>query len=307
MNKTFKNHIYKMMDGNKKILLLNADMLQELERDLPRDYPEQYFNFGIGENNMVGAAAAMAKDGLIPVIYTCGSFLVYRAMEFIRVDVCLQNLNVKLIGMGAGVKNNAFGPTHHLTEDIAAMRVLPNLTVLSPASPLEVVPALEVAIAHDGPVYFRLGKAFETEIYSSTPRFEIGKSTLIRTGSDLTIIATGNIIANAIEAADLLEKEFGLSADIINMSTLKPIDKAAILNSAAKTHKVVTVEEHQVIGGLGGAVSEVLATSGVNAKLEIIGFNDTFCTTYGWHRDLLEAYELSAVQIFERMKAFVQK
>lgn len=307
MKKTFEASLLSLMEQNERIVLLTADEQSPELTAIREKFPKRCFSFGIAECNMVGAAAGLSRAGFVPLVYTMASFLSFRAAEFIRCDICLNNFKVILVAYSSGVKNNSYGPTHHLTEDIAAMRVLPNLTVLSPASPLEVVPALEAAIAHSGPVYYRLGKAFETEIYTGMPHFEIGKSTPIRKGDDLTIIATGNIIANAIEAADMLEKELGISADIINMSTIKPIDKAAILNSAAKTHRVVTVEEHQVNGGLGGAVSEVLATNAINAKLDIIGFNDTFCMTYGWHRDLLEAYELSAVQIFERMKMLTQE
>lgn len=306
MKKTFEKSLLVLMEQNEKIILLTADEHSPELTAIREKFPERCFSFGIAECNMVGAAAGFSRAGFLPIVYTMASFLSFRSSEFIRCDICLNNIKAILVAYGSGVKNNVYGPTHHLTEDIAVMRVLPNLTVLSPASPLEVAPALESAIAYSGPVYYRLGKAFETEIYTSTPQFEIGKSTLMREGSGLTIIATGNIIANAIEAADMLKKEHDISADIINMSTIKPIDKAAILNSAAKTHRVVTVEEHQVNGGLGGAVSEVLATSGVNAKLEMIGFNDTFCMTYGWHRDLLEAYGLSAKQIFERIKVFAQ-
>lgn len=307
MKKAFENSLLIFMEQNEKIVLLIADEHSPGLTAIREKFPERCFAFGIAECNMVGAAAGISRAGFLPIVYTMASFLAFRSSEFIRCDICLNNLKAILVAYGSGVKNNAYGPTHHLTEDIAVMRVLPNLTVLSPASPMEVVPALESAIAYNGPVYFRLGKAFETEIYTNMPQFEIGKSTLIRKGDGLTIIATGNIIANAIEAADMLKKELGISADIINMSTIKPIDKAAILNSAAKTHRVVTVEEHQVNGGLGGAVSEVLATSGVNARMEMVGFNNTFCMTYGWHRDLLEAYGMSAMQIYERIKVFTQK
>lgn len=255
---------------------------------------------------MVTAAAALAKDGMIPIVYTVGAFLAFRAFESIRDDVCLQNLNVKIVGMGQGVKINNFGPTHHSTEDIAVLRVLPNLTIVSPASPLEVSPSFEAALAYKGPVYYRLGKAFEDEIYVEPPKFEIGKWNVLKSGTDITVIGTGNILSSALNVAKKLN-ESGINAEVINASTIKPLDKECLIMSAGKTGKVVTIEEHQISGGLGGAVSEVLATSGINAKMEMIGFNDTFCMTYGWHRDLLEAYGLSDMQILERIKVFAQK
>jgi transketolase len=295
------------MEQYDKIVLLTADEHSPELTILRETFPRRCFSFGIAECNMVGAAAGFSRAGFLPVVYTVASFLAYRTFEAIRCDICMNNFNVILAGYACGVKINNFGPVHHALEDIAVLRSLPELVLLSPASVNEVAPVTKAALEIDSPVYIRIGKAFETEIFNSPPSFTIGKSEFIREGCDLTIIGTGNIIANAMDAADLLEKEYGLSADIINMSTLKPIDKEAILSSARKTHRVVTVEEHQVIGGLGGAVSEVLAQSGVNAKLEIIGFNDTFCTAFGWHRDLLEAYGLSAKHIFERIKAFMEK
>jgi transketolase len=305
MNKAFDNCMYEIMQNNRKVVYLHGDQKGERDDEFRLAFPDRYYNMGIAENNMIGVAAALAKDGFIPVVFAQGAFLAYRAMEFIRVDVCLQKTNVKIIAMGAGVKVNNLGPTHHLTEDIAVMRVLPNLTIVSPASPFEVVTALERSIEFQGPVYFRLGKAFENEIYQELPKFEIGKSTRIREGDDLTIIATGSILASAIEVAKRL-RSIGVNSDVINMSTIKPIDRDAILLSTAKTHRVVTIEEHQRIGGLGGAVAEVLATSDINAKLEIIGFNDAFCTTYGWHRDILKTYGLSEENIFTLVKKMLE-
>ncbi|MDR1913233.1 MAG: transketolase [Clostridiales bacterium] len=304
-DKTFYNELLKLMLKNGKIIFLHADQAGNIDHELKTHFPTHYINFGIGENNMIAAACALAKDGLVPLVCTQGAFLAYRSFEFIRVDCCIQNMNIKIIAMGAGVKNNTLGPTHHATEDIAAMRVLPNLTILSPASPLEIAPALDAALAHNGPVYLRLGKAFETEIYTEPPKFKIGVANLLSEGSDLTIIATGNIIASAIYASDKLS-ESGISCDVINMSTIKPLDVDAVLRSAIKTRNVVTIEEHQIIGGLGGAVAEVLAQRGIGAKLERIGFNDEFATTYGWHKDILENYDLLPKQIYKRIVSFLR-
>jgi transketolase len=301
MKNTFEEHLYTMMKKNNKIVAFFADSDFGKYEEFKRDFPDRFFNFGIAEENMVAAAAGMAKSSageIIPVVYTVGAFLAYRAYEFIRDNVCIQKLNVKFVGMGTGVKINNFGPTHHSTEDIAVLRVLPNLVLASPASPKEVPVMLEKCIEYCGAVYIRLGKAFETEIYENIPDFEIGKSTLIQAGDDITIITTGSIISNAIEAAKLLKKE-GIAAEIINMTTIKPIDADKIIESARKTGRVVTVEEHQIIGGLGGAVSEVLCSSNTPVAFERIGFNDTFCTQYGWHKDLLQAYGLSSEDIFK--------
>jgi transketolase len=301
MRKVFAESIYNLMNINPKVILLVADSDLENYRIIKSSYPDRFFDFGIAENNMVAISAGFAKEGFIPVVYALNSFLAYRSYEFIRNDICLQKRNVKLVGLAAGVIANTLGSTHHTTEDIAALRVLPNLILISPGSPKEVSVVLEKAINYEGSVYVRLGKAFEREIYENSSPFEIGKGTFMSEGKDLTIIATGSIIADVIEASKMLKKE-EISVEIINMSTVKPLDEESIIHSARKTGRVVTVEEHSVIGGLGGAVSEVLCKAGIQVIFDIMGFNDTFCTDYGWHQDLKKMYGLSPSHIFENCK-----
>jgi transketolase len=300
MRNAYGKAIRQLMQKNEKIILLYADVEVDEYENIREGFPERIFNFGISEANTVAAAAAMAKEGFIPVVLTYNCFLAYRAYEFIRIDVCLQNLNVKMVGLAAGVILNNFGPSHHSTEDISALRALSNLTILSPASVKEVGPVLEKTIDYTGPVYIRLGKAFETEIYKTVPDFEIGRATIIQEGTDITLIGTGSIVADVIEAANLLKKE-GISAEIINMSTIKPLDETMVITSAAKTKRVVTVEEHTIYGGLGGAVSECLLKAGVKLDgFDIMGLNDVFCTDYGWHRDLKRGLGLSPEHIMAR-------
>lgn len=299
MRKTYENSIYELMKRNEKIVALVADSGLGKYEDIEKEFPDRLFNFGIAESNMIAAGAAMAKEGFIPVIYALNNFMVYRAYEFIRNDVCLQNRNVKFVGLGAGVVANTLGPTHHTTEDISCLRVLPNMTLVSPASPKEVPVVLEKSVDFTGPVYIRLGKAFEREIYENDSPFEIGKSTVLTEGNDLTVIATGSITADALEAVNKL-KEKGMNAELINASTIKPFDEETLLKSAKKTKKVVSVEEHQVTGGLGAAVAETLCKAGIGAKLDIIGFENTFCSDYGWHQDLKRMYGMSPDHIFNR-------
>ncbi len=299
MRKTYENSIYELMKRNEKIVALVADSGLGKYEDIEKEFPDRLFNFGIAESNMIAAGAAMAKEGFIPVIYALNNFMVYRAYEFIRNDVCLQNRNVKFVGLGAGVVANTLGPTHHTTEDISCLRVLPNMTLVSPASPKEVPVVLEKSVDFTGPVYIRLGKAFEREIYENDSPFEIGKSTVLTEGNDLTVIATGSITADALEAVNKL-KEKGVNAELINASTIKPFDGETLLKSAKKTKKVVSVEEHQVTGGLGAAVAETLCKAGIGAKLDIIGFENTFCSDYGWHQDLKRMYGMSPDHIFNR-------
>ncbi|MDR0773913.1 MAG: hypothetical protein LBE72_01085, partial [Rickettsia sp.] len=174
MIKTFEKYILEIMSRNDKVLFISADTDFKYYDEIKERFPDRYFNFGIAEGNTVDAAVGLAKDGFIPVVYAVAAFLVYRANEQIRDFMSLQNANVKLVGVGAGLKINNLGPTHHATEDIAFMRVLPNMTLISPASPYEVVPIMDAAIEHKGPVYVRLGKAFEEEIYDTYPEFSIG-------------------------------------------------------------------------------------------------------------------------------------
>jgi transketolase len=309
MKKAFEECLYRQMKSNDRIVVFFADSPFDFLDNLKTDFPDRFFNLGIAESNTVAAAAGMARASggkFIPVVYTIGSFLTYRAYEFIRNDVCIQKLNVKLVGVCSGVKNNNLGPTHHTTEDIAVLRVLPNLALLSPASPKEVSAVFEKSLEYNGAVYIRIGKAYEAEIYTDTPNFEIGKSSFLNSGDDITIISTGSIISNVLDAAARLKEE-GINADIINMTTVKPIDEEGIIRSAQKTGRVVTVEEHQIIGGLGSAVSEVLCSNNIRASFERLGFRDTFCTEYGWHRDLLEFYGLSPDNIFNACKKILSQ
>lgn len=300
MRKTYEQAIFEIVRENKKVIALVADSSSGKYEDMEKHFPNQIINFGIAESNMIAAGCGLAAEGFIPVIYALNNFLVYRAYEFIRNDACLQNRNIKFVGLGCGVVANTLGPTHHTTEDIACLRVLPNLTILSPASPKEVVPVLKKAIAYEGPVYIRLGKAFEREIYENESPFEIGKANIIRTGNDVTVFATGSVIGDVIEAADLAKAQ-GVSVEIVNISTIKPIDTDTILNAAVKTKKVVTVEEHQIAGGLGGIICEVLSGVPERIYIKTMGFHDVFCNDYGWHQDLKKMYGLSPQDIYEEI------
>lgn len=289
------------MNENENIVLLTADDESEELTIIREKFPTRTIMLGIAECNLVGVASGLTKLGLIPLVYTYGSFLAYRALEFIRCDVCINNLNVKIIGWGSGVKVNNYGPTHHTTEDISMLRVLPNMTIVSPASCYEVEPIVRSSIEHQGPVYIRLGKAFENEIFSNRPSFKIGFSSLFLEGEDITFISTGNIISNVINVSDRLLQE-GIKSDVINISSLKPIDRLTIIESIMKTKKVITVEEHQVIGGLGSAVAEIIADEGLPCVFKRIGFNDKFATEYGWYKDIIEQNGLSVDSIYYAAK-----
>ena len=260
-----------------------------------QDFPEQYLNLGISEANMLGMAAGMASRGKIPFAYTIGAFLAYRAFEFIRNDVCLQNQNVKIVGTGAGETYSGLGPTHHATEDLGGLRSLPNLTILCPASPKEVYAATYAAYNYRGPVYLRLGTNREPEIYEGACEFQIGKGVELRSGGDAAVFASGSILKDALDAAEALGKE-GVSARVVNMHTLKPIDSDIILKAVHEVGRIVTVEDHNVTGGLGSAVAEVVAESGRGVKFRRVGLRDFSCG-YGDYAQVREANGLGRKQI----------
>ena len=303
MRVQFEQSIYELMKQNDRILALVADSGTGKYKEIQKEMPKRYFDFGIAENTMISVAAGLASEGWIPVVYAINNFLAYRSYEFIRNDICLDHRNVKIVGLGAGVIQNMQGPTHHTLEDIAALRAIPNLVLLSPGSPKEVKGALEAAIAYDGPVYIRLAKAYETEMFASDPpAFKIGGFNIPQEGSDITLISTGSITGDVCIAAKTLQKE-NISIQVININSLKPIDEKGILREVRKTHKVIAVEEHNVYGGLGSIISEILAKSGEAYSFRMMGFADKFCLDYGWHQELKRMNGLSPEHIAEACRS----
>lgn len=306
MREYFENLLLQIMKNNKKIILLTADDDSPLLTKIQNKFPERFIRVGIAECNLLGVAAGMSSLGFIPIVYTIGSFIINRALDFLRCDICINNLNVKLVGWGSGVKINNLGPTHHTTEDMAILRSLPNLTILSPASMLEIEPVFKAALSVESPVYIRMGKAFESEIFKSPPTFIIGKSQLLSKGKDISFISTGNIISNVIAASNEL-KNYNIEADIINLSSIKPLDVKTIIKSIKKTGRVITVEEHQVTGGIGSAVAEIIAENDLTCKLIRMGLPDKFVTENGWYKDLIEQNGLDVKDIVKTAKKIINE
>lgn len=300
MRTAYLDTLYDLASKDKRVYALISDNGAIVYDKYRADMPSQYLNLGISEANMLGMAAGMASCGKIPFAYTIGAFLAYRVFEFIRNDICLQKQNVKIVGTGAGEVYSALGPTHHSTEDLGGLRTLPNLTVLSPASPLEVRKATVAAYEHDGPVYLRLGTNKEPEIYEKDYRFEIGKGVTVRNGQDVALVGTGSILKDLLEVADLLRKD-GIHARVLNIHTLKPIDREIILQAAEETGKIVTVEDHNITGGLGSAVAEVIAESGQGAKFKRIGLQD-FSSGYGSYAEVKEMNGIGIRHICSEIK-----
>ena len=297
MRTAYLDTLYELAQKDKRVYALISDNGAIVYDKYRRDLPGQYLNLGISEANMVGMAAGMASCGKIPFAYTIGAFLAYRAFEFIRNDVCLQNQNVKIVGTGVGEVYSALGPTHHSTEDLGGLRALPNLTILCPASPMEVRKATEAAYEYEGPVYLRLGTNKESEIYKKDYTFQIGKAVTMKEGNDLTLIGTGSILKDLLEVAEKLEPE-GIQIRVVNMHTIKPLDGDVIRQAIDETGKVITVEDHNVTGGLGSAVAEVIAQYGKSVQFKAMGLMG-FSSGYGTYGQVKEQNGLGKNRIRE--------
>ena len=301
MRNTYLKELFAIAKKDRNVLSLVSDNGLIVYDDFRNELPEQYFNFGISEGHMITAAAGMASCGKIPFAYTIGSFLAYRAYEFIRLDVCLQKMNVKIIGIGAGMTYGYLGPTHHATEDLAVLRCLPNLTLLSPATPAETREMVKYAYDIEGPVYIILGNNLPDEIYTLDTKIVPGKISTIIKGTDIAIFVTGEILYQVIEAEKIL-KEDGIEAEIISVHTIKPLDIDNIYKVAERFTHIYSVEEHSIVGGLGSAIAEILISERFDTKLTRIGLEHCFAKGYGTREQVLEANGLSAEKIAGKIK-----
>ena len=257
-------------------------------------YPVRLVNVGIAEQNMIGVGAGLANGGLIPFVCGASPFLTGRGLEQIKADLAYSNQNVKLCGMSSGMAYGELGPTHHSIEDIAWLRAIANMTVIVPADPVETAQAVEVAANTQGPMFIRVSRLPVPIVHPSDYRFQIGKAVLLREGNDVTLIAIGVLVVRALEAAELLAKQ-GVQARVLNMSTVRPLDREAIIAAATETGGIVTAEEHTVHGGLGSAVAEVVVENRP-VPMRILGVPGVFAPT-GSAEWLLEHFGLTATGI----------
>ena len=286
-----KTEVYK----NPNVVVLEADLGNATKSNAFKEVaPERYFNMGISEQDLIGTAAGFAAAGKIPLASTFAVFATGRAFEQVRNSVCYPKLNVKICATHAGLTVGADGGSHQAIEDISLMRTLPNMTVINPADAKEAEAAVLAAIDYQGPVYIRLGRAETKDIHDDSYHFEWGKAEVLRQGSDVSIFATGIMTAKALDAAETLAKQ-GIQAEVINVHTIKPLDEETVIASAKKTGKVVTAEEHSIIGGLGSAVAEVLVRQ-CPTKQAFVGVQDSFGES-GSPNDLLEKYGLTTEAI----------
>jgi transketolase len=293
-------------DNHPEIIGLSADLAKSTKIGMFGDkFPSRFFNIGIAEQNMFGIAAGMAKAGLVPFVSTFAIFASMRALDQVHTDICYQNLNVKIIATHAGLSFGQAGSTHHCTEDIAIMRSMANCTVIVPADGMETSNAVKASYDTDGPVYIRINRGFDQKLYDTLDYgFEVGKATMLKDGTDVTIIACGSCVYQAVEAAKILESSNGVKVRVLNMHTIKPIDREAILKAVHETRRVITVEDHNVIGGLGSAVAEVIAESGKGCAFKILGIPDTF-SIIGLHEDLMAYYKIDTNGIIEAVSAIM--
>jgi transketolase len=292
-------------EADSRIVALDADLPTSTRTaKFGQKYPERFFNVGIAEQNLYSVAAGLAACGKIAFASTFAVFATERALNQIKQCIAYPALNVKIVTSHSGFSASGDGASHQTLIDVALMRSLPNMTVVVPADAVQTEQAIAAAAAHEGPVYVRLGKTEVPILFEPDTGFRIGESIRIRQGSDVTVLVTGILLGQAIEAAALAEQE-GIEAELIDIHTIKPIDTAAIVGSARKTGSVITVEEHSVIGGLGGATAEVLAEHHP-VPLIMVGVRDTFGES-GDIEQLYEKHGLTAKQILESIRLAVRK
>lgn len=301
MQRAYINALYELIKQDKNVISCLSDSGTDYDELIAREFPGQCINFGISENNKVAAASGLAACGKIPFVYTTNAFLAYRSFEFIRDDICLQNRNVKLVGMGCGLSWSTLGSTHHTTEDIAVLKAIPNLTIFSPASPLELGKVVQKAYEIKGPTYIRMGMSNEREIYNKDYILETGKNIVIKDGKSATVFSTGSIISELLDAQEMLSKD-NIELRIINIHTIKPLDVENIKKECFKQDKIFSLEEHSVIGGIGSSIADVIATYGINAKLVKIGINDKFAEGYGKYSEIKKINSLDSQSIYKIIK-----
>ena len=300
---SYGNALAELGAEHKDVVVLDADLAAATKTGVfKKAFPERFIDCGIAESNMMGVAAGLATTGLVPFASSFAMFAAGRAFEQVRNSIGYPHLNVKIGATHAGISVGEDGATHQCNEDIALMRTIPGMVVISPADDVEAKAAVKAAYEHQGPVYLRFGR-LAVPVINDRPdyKFEIGKGVVLREGKDLTIIATGLPVSNCLEAAEKLAAD-GIDAKVINIHTIKPLDEDLVVAAAKQTGKVVTVEEHSVIGGLGSAVCDVLAEK-APTKVMKIGINDTFGES-GPAVELLKKYGLDTDSIYEKIKEF---
>jgi transketolase len=304
MRKACLNAVDELARSDDRVVFIGSDLGAGTLDSFKNDMPERFFMEGISEAHVVGMAAGMARDGLIPYVNTIATFLTRRAYEQVAIDVCLQNLPVRLIGNGGGLVYAPLGPTHLATEDLATFRALPNMTIVAPTDADEMRRFMTETIDWPGPIYIRLAKGYDPIVSRPQDGFRIGRAILLREPGDVLIVACGIMVKRALDAADQLQHK-GIKAGVLNMHTIKPLDTEQLLELVSRTSAVVTLEEHARNGGLGSAVNDCLADNGLQKPLLRLGLPDAFAEHYGSQDSLLHHYGLDASGISSSINRFI--
>ncbi|TET08713.1 hypothetical protein E3J84_05905 [Candidatus Aerophobetes bacterium] len=304
MRIAFCEAVYEAAKQDPRVFSMSADVTGRQLTSFRNEFPERFFETGVAEQNLVGVAAGLALSGKIPFISTVASFISTRCYEQIKIDVCFQNLSVKVVGFCSAFSLSEWGATHHSLEDIAIMRALPNMTVIVTAARMEPKKAVLATAQHEGPTYIRIGKGGEPDVYQKEYDFQIGKAVVLKEGDDIALVGTGMILPELLKASDELRSQ-GIKARVVNMHTVKPLDKDVILKAAGETQGIITVEEHNVIGGLGDAVNQLLTRRKVNVPLEIMGIEDVFMEV-GTVQELRHAHYLDSQAILNKAKEILK-
>lgn len=301
MRRAFINTLMKLAEKDDSIYLLTGDAGFTILEEFADRFPGRYYNIGISEAAMIGVAAGLAMSGKTVFVYTIVPFITMRCFEQVRVDLCYQNLPVKLVGVGQGVTYGTAGATHHAIEDIAIMRALPNMTVICPGGPIETGKAVEESLKLTGPCYIRMGKSGEPTVHPDEDiPFTIGRGIRVREGEKVALIATSNMVPVAVEAAELLQAE-GLNPEVISMHTVKPIDRDLLIECAVRCSLFATLEEHNVIGGLGSAVGDVILEENLPVRLIKFAIPDVYAPIVGSQQYLRKRFGLTPEQVFARI------
>ncbi len=292
MRNAFVRTMLELAAADPRVVLITGDLGYNVLEEFAERFPKQFLNAGVAEQNMTGVAAGLALSGHVVFTYSIANFPTLRCLEQIRNDVCMHGANVTVVAVGGGLAYGVLGPTHHGTEDLAIMAALPGMTVFAPGDPVETELVTRAAAAHDGPCYLRLGKAGEPVVHAEPPAFRIGHAIPVRTGDAATLVTTGGTLALTCDAADRLAAA-GTRVAVLSMPTLQPLDRRAILDAAARTRRIVTVEEHAG-GGLGTAVAEVLAGAGHPVPLRTVRLPGGIIKTVGSQEHLRARLGVSA-------------
>ncbi len=279
MRNAFAQEVKTLADEDPRLVLLSADIGNRLFDHFKEKHPTRFYNCGVAEANMIGTAAGLAMAGLRPVCYTIANFITYRCIEQIRIDLCYHHQPVIIIGTGAGLSYASLGSTHHTCEEMGMLRLLPGLIVMAPADQRETRCALRAALKQESPVYIRIGKKGEPQIHETDPSFQIGRGIVLREGNDVCLLSTGNMVAPSLETAKLLNTA-GCSTSVVSFHTIKPLDKNLLENIFQRFRIVATIEEHSILGGLGGSLAEWLSDHPhAKARLIRFGTRDEFLHT----------------------------